>query len=163
MGGIPSERGAAREGGDLKGLNSLGGQFGGDGRQLFAVDRNFDRFGSGAFVEAAIGRHIGEIPCDGDLHEILPDQAAVGGIESDPAGRGEKQLAPGVSLSQATIFVGIGMNQAADVAGGNAHGPAHADHQVREILADAGLFFEDVGDGAGGGGDTFLVREAVAQ
>ena len=71
---------------------------------------------------------------------------------------GEEQFAPRVGLGEAAVLLGVGVNQAADVAGRDLQGAGKADHQVREILADAGAVLEDVGDGAGGVGDALAGR-----
>ena len=37
------------------------------------------------------------------------------------------------------------------------------EHEVREVLADAGAMLDDVGDGAGHGGHAWLVLEVLVQ
>src|SRR4029078_2238717 len=98
-----------------------------------------------------------------DAHEVFADRRVVGGGEADPAFRREQQFAPRVGLGECRESLCVGVNQAADVAGGNAELACQADHQVCEILADAAAGFQHVGDRAGGVGDAGAVGEIVVQ
>ena len=70
-----------------------------------------------ALEDAAIGRDIAIVAADGDADEVGAGHAFVGGIETDPAGRGEIELAPGGGLGVAAIALAFGVEEAADVSG----------------------------------------------
>lgn len=86
IGHFASGHSSAGVGGDRQRLDSFGGEFAGDRLEFFAVHRDFDRFLGAAAIQALVGGDVGEVAPDRDLHEISPDNAAIGGIKSDPAG-----------------------------------------------------------------------------
>ena len=92
---------------------------------------------------AAQRRDIAEIPAPGHGDVVRAREAAVGGIELDPAVRRAPHRHPGVrrriadQLLTAFSRSGIGAQVAAHVARRQAARTQAGDHEMREVLADA--------------------------
>jgi len=88
------------------------------------------------------------------------DDLVVGRVEAEPAVAGQKHLHPRVARLGSLELVGRAIVKvAADVACGQADGPAQADHHVGEILADAAAQAERLAHVRVSGGDGGLVAK----
>ena len=131
------------------------------------VDADGDgEFAVGAAAEDAVGgRDVGVVAADGGADVAIAGDEVVGGIEADPAEFGRKASTQAwvAELSERSWCVVAVVEVAADVAAGDAElGADQRDHDVGEILADAGLGGEREVDGRVGlGGLRFVVEVFV--
>jgi len=92
----------------------------------------------GAFVVSLDWDDVSVVAAGGDSHITIIGLAIVGGVEAVPAKVRDVNLAPRVRRLRADERVrGPVIKVTADVAGRDANSAAHAEHEMREILANA--------------------------
>ena len=119
-----------------------------------------------AAVDAVGGGNVGVVAADGGANVAVAGDEIVGGVEANPAELGQKCLDPGVGCGAlGAVFVGVTVVEiAADIAAGDLQlGADERDHDVGEILADAGLGGEGVLDGRVSLGGLRLVVEVFVE